>query len=64
LPKTRSLIPFISRFDSLSHESDRLLDRAAKTITSVLDVVVTHYLTDTASEVFKAMNAKWISDLV
>lgn len=40
------------------------MDRAAKTNSRVLDVVVTHYLTDATSEVLKAMNAKWISDLV
>ena len=39
------------------------LDRAAKMNKRPLDVVVTHYLTDAASEVLKAMNARWISTL-
>lgn len=39
------------------------LDRTAKMNTRPLDVVVTHYLTHAASEVLKAMNARWISTL-
>jgi hypothetical protein len=40
------------------------MDRAAKMNTSVLDAVVTHYLTDAAGDILKAVNAKCISDLI
>jgi hypothetical protein len=39
------------------------MDRAAKMNAGPLEVAVTHYLTDAASEVLKAMNARWISNL-
>ena len=39
------------------------MDRAAKMNIGSLEVAVTHYLTDAATEVLKAMNARWISSL-
>ena len=39
------------------------MDKAAKINSNPLEVVVVHYLTDAASEVLKAMNARWISTL-
>jgi len=40
------------------------MDRAAKMNSGPLEVVVNHYLLDAASEVLKAMNARWISTLL